>query len=405
MIYKIRELNLKTKEQAVKEFARIGSSPAGQEIMSNKILPLALKIKEVDVRAANILKQEMLARDGDVVTSRNTLIKAEGTTDIIILGNKKAIKNLTEKIKIQPFGLKKLSDELSKFILKLDDIRNKKKIIIGGNDFNLAEEGAVIMGILNVTPDSFYDGGFYFEKEKAFKRAEEIIEQGAQIIDIGGVSTRPGSKPANTREELTRVIPVIDYIAKKFNILISIDTFRSEVAEKAIAAGAKIINDISGLSIDKNIMDVAAKSGASVVIMHMQGTPENMQLNPNYNNVVEEIYEYLDYRAYKAIEAGIGEDKIIIDPGIGFGKTLEDNLEILNRLSEFNSMGYPLLVGVSRKSFIGSLLGGVSAQDRFEGSLAAAVCAFLNGAGILRVHDVKETINAIKVAKSIKESF
>jgi dihydropteroate synthase len=401
----IRKLDIRIKEQGIKEFAKIGATLQGQHIMVNKIFPLILKIKGIDVKAANILKQEMLARDGDVVTSRDTLVKAEGFTDIIILGNEEAIKKLIEKIKMQPFGLKKLSEELNEFLLKLHKVSNKKILRIGGRDFNLGEGGAIIMGILNVTPDSFYDGGYYFEADRAFKRAEEMIGQGAHIIDIGGMSTRPGSKPVNAAEEISRVIPVIENISKKFDVLISIDTYRSEVAKSAVNAGVKIINDISGLSLDENIINVARESKSSAVIMHMQGTPEDMQVKPAYNDVIEEIYEYFFERTNKVLQAGITEDKIIIDPGIGFGKKVEHNCEILSRLSEFTSLGYPVLVGASRKSFIGSLLDGLPAQDRLEGSLAAAVCAFLNGASILRVHDVKETIRAIKIAKNIKNSF
>lgn len=404
MAYIIRKLNIRTKKQGLEEFAKIGASLPGQHIMVNKIFPLALKVKNIDVRAANILKQEMLSRDGDVVTSRQSLVKSEGLVNIIILGMEKAVLSLIDKIKMQPFGLKELSVQLAEYITLEQSISTRKIIKIGETDFNMDQEGVLIMGILNITPDSFYDGGQYFEKNSAFKRVEEIIEQGAHIIDVGGMSTRPGSKPVSLDEELNRTIPVIKYAAKNFGkIPVSIDTYRSEVASRAIDSGAVIINDISGLSADNMMMELASQSKSSIIIMHMQGNPENMQENPAYSDVVDEVYDYLYERTQKAIEAGIEKGKIIIDPGVGFGKKIEHNLEILSRFSEFNEMGYPVLIGVSRKSFIGNLLGGLSAEERLEGSIAAAVYAFINGASILRVHDVKETLHAIKITKAIKD--
>jgi dihydropteroate synthase len=404
MSYKIRKLNIITKKQGLEEFSKIGASRPGQHIMVNKIFPLSLKVKDVDVRAANILKQEMLSRGGDVVTSRQSLVKSEGIANIIILGTEKAISSLIDKIKMQPFGLKKLSGQLTEYIALGQSINTRKIIKIGGTDFNMALEGALIMGILNITPDSFYDGGQYFEKSSAIKRAEEIIEQGAHIIDVGGMSTRPGSKPVSLDEELSRTIPVIEHVAKNSKRTpISIDTCRSEVAKRAIDAGAAIINDISGLSADNKMMGLASQSKSSIIIMHMQGNPENMQVNPNYGDVVDEVYDYLYERAEKAVDAGVEKEKIIVDPGIGFGKKVEHNLELLSRFCEFNEMGYPVLAGVSRKFFIGNLLGGLPAQERFEGSIAAAVYAFLGGASILRVHDIKETLRAIKIAKEIRD--
>ena len=404
MGYTIRKLNLKTKKQGLEEFGKIGASLPGQHIMVNKIFPLALKVKDVDVRAANILKQEMLSRGGDVVTSRQSLIKSEGLVNIIILGTEKAILSLTDKIKMQPFGLKELSVRLAEYIALGQSINTRKIIKIGPVDFNMEQEGALIMGILNVTPDSFYDGGQYFKKGDAFKRADEIIEQGAHIIDVGGMSTRPGSKPVSLDEELSRTIPVIEHVAKNFKkTTISIDTCRPEVAKRAIDAGAAIINDISGLSADNKMMELAFQSKSSIIIMHMQGNPENMQENPTYSDVVDEVYDYLCERTLKSVEAGIEKEKIIVDPGIGFGKKVEHNLEILSRFCEFNEMGYPVLAGVSRKFFIGNLLGGLPAEERLEGSIAAAVYAFLSGASILRVHDIKETLRALKIAKAIRD--
>ena len=409
MDFKIRALNIKNRQEGLKEFEKIGATPAGSRIMVEKIFPVSLKIRGIGPVAANILKQEMLARGGDVVTSRNTLIKACGKTgedsktDVIIQGTLNDIKSLIDKIAEQPFGLRGLAGELKDYLDRLDKIAKRAGLAIGEKKFN-PDEDIIIMGILNVTPDSFYDGGHYFEKDKAFRRVETIAGEGAQIIDVGGMSTRPGSLPVSFEEEIDRIIPIIKYIKKNFDVLISADTYRSEVARRAIDAGAHIINDISGLSMDKNMAGVIAEGGVSVIIMHIKGTPENMQKNPEYENVIDEIYGYLEDRTDMAVNSGIKPEKIIIDPGIGFGKTLEHNLEIINKISEFKVLGYPVMIGASRKSFIGGILD-LPVGERLEGSLAAAVYSVINGADILRVHDVGETVRAVKVARSIINGF
>lgn len=409
MGFKIRALNIKNRQEGLKEFKKIGATPAGSKIMVEKIFPLSLKIRGISPVAANILKQEMLARAGDVVTSRNTLAGArdreEGAsgTDVIIQGTVKSIKSLAEKIQEQPFGLKALAGDLRRYLERFDKNKKRERIRIGNKNFNPAVD-IIIMGILNVTPDSFYDGGYYFDKDKAYARVESMVSEGADIIDVGGMSTRPGSLPVNAEEEIERVIPVIEHIKKNYDILISADTYRSEVAGKAIDAGANMINDISGLSMDKNMKEVIAASGVSAVIMHIKGTPENMQENPEYKNVIDEIYDYLEDRTGMAVASGIEPEKIIIDPGIGFGKTLEHNLEIINKISEFKALGYPVMIGASRKSFIGGIIG-LPAGERLEGSLAAAVYSVINGINVLRVHDVKETLRAVSVAKSIINGF
>lgn len=403
MKFKIRALNIKTRQEGLKEFEKIGATAAGSRIMVDKIFPISLKIRGINPLAANILKQEMLARGGDVVTSRDSLMKTGSKADVIIQGTIKSVRSLIGKIKQQPFGLEALSKDLKCFIDNLDKNKKREKLIIGKKEFNL-DKDILVMGILNVTPDSFYDGGYYFEKDKACRRAETIVKEGAHIIDIGGMSTRPGSLPVSFEEEVGRIIPVIEYISKNYDILVSADTYRSEVARRAIDVGAHIINDISGLSMDSNMAKVIAEGDVSVVIMHIKGTPENMQKNPEYENVIDEIYDYLEDKTGIAIDSGIKPGKIIVDPGIGFGKNLEHNLEILNKVYEFRMLGYPVLIGASRKSFIGGILD-LPLEERLEGSLAAAVCSVIGGVNILRVHDVAETIRAVKIAKRIINGF
>ncbi len=403
MKYKIRALDIKNRAEGMSEFEKIGSTVVGQKIMVEKLFPLAVKVKGLKVLAINILKQEMLARGGDVVTSRDTLLKTRGTTDVIIEGEKKSFESLILKLRMQPFGLSGLADELEVFLKDYKNNRNKKNFSIGKKKFDLISH-TLVMGIINVTPDSFYDGGKYNHKDQAVKRISEMIADGADIIDIGGLSSRPGSKPISPEEELERTIPVVESVSNNFDTLISIDTYRSEIALEAISAGAHMVNDISAFTMDKNMAGMIADKGVSVTLMHMQGKPESMQKNPQYNNVIDEIYEYLDGKASAAVDAGISPDKIVLDPGLGFGKALDHNLSILNKISEFRSMRYPIMIGASRKSFIGAVLG-LPVEDRLEGSLAAAVWSVINGANILRVHDVAETVRSVKIARAIMSGF
>jgi dihydropteroate synthase len=257
------------------------------------------------------------------------------------------------------------------------------------------------MGILNVTPDSFYDGGRRPDAHKAVADAIAMVEAGADIIDIGGESTRPGARPVSLDDELARVLPVIRALRHLTQLPISIDTYKAGVAKAALAEGADVVNDISALTFDSGMVDLVAAEKVPVVLMHMQGTPRTMQVEPHYSDVVAEVRDFLARRVEFAVERGIEREKIIIDPGIGFGKTLEHNLALLRGLPDLARVGQPLLVGVSRKGFIGKLLNAVP-EERLEGSVAAAVAAVLAGAHVIRVHDVKATRKAIRVADAIR---
>ncbi len=257
-----------------------------------------------------------------------------------------------------------------------------------------------IMGVLNVTPDSFSDGGKFLSLDKAIAQALKMVEEGVDIIDIGGESTRPGSQPVTLKEETQRVIPVIEALVKKIQIPISIDTYKSQIARQALEAGAEMVNEISGLRFDSEMVKLAAKYNVPVVIMHIKGTPQNMQENPYYENVIKEIKDYFEERINFADSAGIKEENIILDPGIGFGKRFEDNLAILKNLKEFKKLERPLLVGLSRKSFIGKILD-LPVEERLEGSLGALAYSIMKGANVARVHDVKESVRVAKVVDAI----
>ncbi len=262
----------------------------------------------------------------------------------------------------------------------------------------------LVMGILNVTPDSFSDGGKFADLDAALKRAEQMISDGADILDIGGESTRPGSRRIPVDEEIARVVPVIEAIAKRFDIPISIDTTKSEVAQGAVKAGAEIINDISGLRFDPSIADVAAKHRTGLVLMHSRGEFETMHSQPPVEHIMTEVAADFRRAITKAEASGVRPESIVLDIGIGFGKTLDQNLELIAKLdklvTEFDK--YPLLVGTSRKSFISKILDGAPPNERLSGSLASVAIAVWNGAKIVRVHDIKETVDAIRVTESIK---
>ena len=263
-----------------------------------------------------------------------------------------------------------------------------------------APNHTLIMAILNVTPDSFSDGGKFADPNQAVNRALNLMEEGADMIDIGGESTRPGAEPVSLDEELNRTIPVIKSIRKESDCLISIDTYKSAVAKAALNAGANVVNDISGFTFDSKMAPLVAKKNASVILMHIKGTPRDMQKNPHYDNLIEEIKSFFQQQVELAKIAGVRSKKIILDPGIGFGKRLEDNFAIIRELGQICAMGYPILLGPSRKSFIGMTLD-TPVEERLEGTLASITAGIMNGARIVRVHDIVETRRAVTITEKI----
>ncbi len=261
-----------------------------------------------------------------------------------------------------------------------------------------------VMGILNVTPDSFSDGGLYLDKERAIDHGLRMVEDGADMIDIGGESTRPGSEPVSLEEELNRTIPIVEAISQRVNVPISIDTYKAEVARRALDAGATMVNDISGLRFDPEMARLVADKEVPVVIMHRQGTPKEMQINPVYDDLISEVIAYLQESIHIAKKAGIKEDRIIVDPGIGFGKTMEHNLKIIKNLKRLKEVRRPILIGTSRKSFIGHILGNVPPGERLFGTASTIAIAILNGADMIRVHDVKEMTEVVKLADAVKRA-
>ena len=394
--FQARVLHIATPLDAERELRCIKVDSGGIAMMSSKMLTRCVKLCGLQCRQANILKQEMLALGGDAAVARGTVACSIDHTDVILIGTVKQLHKLCSKLAPQPFGLPALAAELAQLLAHIVTPPKFWKT----SQRALSLEHPLIMGILNVTPDSFSDGNQYADPHRAVDRVLELIDQGADIIDIGGESTRPGAPAVSTDEELKRVIPVLSALAGKVDCALSIDTTKSSVAQTAVSAGAEIINDISGLTFDRQMAAVAAQSGAGIVIMHTRGTPQEMQSDTTYTDLIGEIMLALHRSVQLAQEAGVGQDRIAVDPGIGFGKGAAHNLEILRRLREFTSLGLPVLAGPSRKSFIGKTLTRVTDQRLF-GTAATVALAVANGASILRVHDVHEMRDVADMAHAI----
>lgn len=393
----LRRLALSSPEEAARELARIGVDPAGISRMLPKLDVVALLVPAVRPPAANILKQEMLSLGGDAAVARGTVACSIESTDVLLIGNLVQLRRLCDKLEYQPFGLKPLAVE----ILTSLDLDRKKPEYWKIRNGTVSLKKPVIMGILNVTPDSFSDGGRFAEHSSALEQALRMVDEGADIIDVGGESTRPGAMEVSDEEEIRRVVPVISSIVSKTAIPVSIDTWKSGVARAAVDAGASIVNDISGLSFDPEMPAVVAATGVGAVLMHTRGRPQTMQSNTGYDDLMGEIAASLRKSAETAILHGISNDSIVVDPGICFGKDIKGNLEIIRRLAEFTSLGYPVLVGPSRKSFIGKVLGLDSAGERIFGTAATVAIAVANGASILRVHDVKAMRDVAEMAMAV----
>jgi dihydropteroate synthase len=398
----IRVLRL-DREGLLWQMRRMGVSEGGIERMLGKGDFLQIFLPKAPYFLANIIKQKMLALGGENAVSWEAVKGGEGETDCLILGTRKQIEALISYLKEQPFS--SIKEIVSEFEEILNNIGREEWFLpLPFHPLSLGKKPK-IMGILNLTPDSFYDGGRYNELDRAIARAEEMAEEGADIIDVGGESTRPGSEPVSVEEEMRRVLPVIRELAKRVDLPISIDTYKSEVARAAIEEGAEIVNDISAMRFDERMLEVVRGKKVGVVLMHMKGTPKDMQVNPYYEDVVGEVYDFLRERAEWAMKNGVDKDHLIIDPGIGFGKRVSDNLELIKRLPEFKSLGLPILIGPSRKSFIGHILGGLPPEERLEGTASAVAISVMKGANIIRVHDVREMKRVIEVAYAIKEGF
>ena len=394
----MRHLQIGLPSEALHVLKEIGVDPYGIQAMVPKMYTLNVIVRGIACKVANIIKQEMLSIGGDVAVSRGTVDCSIDKTDAVIIGTAKQVRRFAEKISVQPFGLKRFSDDLQ---ILLRNIEQRDFILETPERTMSLGERTAIMGIINMTPDSFSDGSRFNNLEEAVACAEQMEEEGADIIDIGGESTRPGADPVSAKEELARVIPLIKKLKRRVRIPLSIDTTKAEVAGRAIDEGAEIVNDISAMQFDAEMASVVARSGVPVVLMHMRGTPKTMQEGDlTYLSLIDTIIDFLQNRIQAARTAGIHEEKIIVDPGFGFGKTMEHNLQLLRHLDELKTLGRPILVGTSRKKFIGRVTGG-GPKERLDGTAATVAASIKNGAHIVRVHDVKFMKNVARMTDVI----
>lgn len=386
MLYKIAAAALDA------ELDGLGMNPGAASILTGKSEIIPFKLVAVRTPAANIIKQEMLAAGGDCAVPAGCVTCAKDRVDIILLGTRKHYKILSYKLKQMPyFGMPVLVKELDAVLAQ------PTKLTRLANGQVLTYEQAVIMGIINITPDSFYAPS-RADLDTALTQAGKMLAAGAGILDIGGASTRPGTELVTREAEQQRVVPVLRELRRHFpHCILSVDTYWADTAVAALAAGADIINDVSAMSMDAQMLPLIVKTKAPVILMHMRGTPKDMQQQCDYKNVVQEVAIALQERVELLLEQGVGADKIILDPGIGFAKTPDQNLELLRNLEALTGSSYPVLLGTSRKSTIGTVLGGLPPEERLEGTLATTARGLEAGVNIFRVHDVQENLRLTRM--------
>ncbi len=389
-------LHIEEKE-SVALMTRFGVSERGREIMRERFSCLTFVVKGISCAGANALKQHLLSLGGEAAVPAHAITGQGAPCDVLVSLRKDRIPALVSRLREQWFHLPELAEEIERFATAQGP----------WYDFSfdrIPHDRPAIMGIVNVTPDSFSDGGKYRTTEAAVRHAEHLLAEGADIIDIGGESSRPGAEPVPVEEEMRRVLPVITILRNSHSqAVISVDTAKPEVALAALTAGADVINDITALT-DPKMREVAATFKVPVVLMHMKGSPQTMQQDPVYDDVIAEINAFLDEAISRAVESGVSRERIIIDPGFGFGKTVFHNLTMLRHLEAFSIHRLPILVGVSRKSFIGAAIRRNTPDERLTGTTAAHVFAITKGAAILRVHEVTAVRETIALCRAIKEA-
>jgi len=393
----VRLLALDNRQDLDRELARIGADRASWDIFSDKYRSLAVKVDDLSLAGANILKQTALSIGADCAVNTGVVSGKAGRTAAVLFVTGRQLGVLMAKLREQPRCVARLVPGLESIESRL--LAPDQTVRFGRSRVDLSAR-TYVMGILNVTPDSFYDGGRHFDPEAAAARALEMQEQGADFIDIGAESTRPGSEPVSAKQQLARMVPVMKSIRRRLRVPVSVDTTSARVAETVLDAGAKMVNDISGFAFDRRMASVVAQAGVPCVVMHIRGRPKTMQRKPEYQDLMAEVVAGLEQALERGEKAGVKRTQMIVDPGIGFGKTAGHNLEILRRIAELRTLGRPVLAGPSRKSFLGKVLG-LSPEQRLEGSLAASVLAAKNGAAILRVHDVEQTVRALRVVDAV----
>ena len=397
---RITPLKIENQNQARELLNAFGVTHQGIKILSPKSVPIAFKIEGISSWEVNIIKQHLLSLGSDSAISRDALVKRV-KTDTLIFGSVSQLKKLCDKLSNQPFNLKKIAQTIS---ASLDNMF-KESFSFKARRKTLKIKQPLVCGIINITTDSFSGDGLLMPgKDSVLLKASKMIRAGAKIIDVGAESTRPFSKPIKESEEIKRITPAVKALRKEFKkTLISVDTYKYKVAKQALDAGADIINDITALRGSLRMAELIVKYKAGCVLMHMKGKPSNMQKNPRYKDVTGELIDFFTERLSFCVKKGIKNEQIMLDPGIGFGKRLEDNLKIINDLYKFKMFGLPIFLGLSRKSFIGQALG-LSVDKRLNATVAANMFALSRGANVLRVHDVRENYEAAKLFSKLSNS-
>ncbi len=375
----------------LEELRKVGADEAGSALMAPKMRFRLIKVYDLAPKQANIIKQEMLSKGGDAAVARGTVDGSVERTDVLMMGTEKQFRAVIKKLRMQPFGLARLAAELEEV---LDNLQGRKPRVLNcrGKKLPLGER-TLVMGILNVTPDSFSDGGRFYDLESALAHARRMEAEGADIIDVGGESTRPGHTPVSVEEEKDRVMPVLKALLAETRLPVSVDTTKAPVARCALELGAHIINDQWALRADPEMAPLVAQYGVPLVMMHNQRGTE-------YRDLMGDMVRYFRESIDLALRAGIPRENIIIDPGIGFGKTVEQSLEAIRRMRELDCLGLPVLLGTSRKSVIGKTLD-LPPDQRVEGTGATVALGIANGADIVRVHDVKEMVRVARMTDAL----
>lgn len=379
--------------------AATSSDPEGVGIMTRKARVFPVAIRHVPLKAAPLLKQELLAVGGDAAQARGIADHSVAESDVVLMATWGQYQRLLPKLRRQPFQLRALADAIDAGLRHY--VAKAPRRVSGLHRAFEVGGRTLVMGVVNVTPDSFSDGGRFLSPEAAVAHARTLVAEGADLLDIGGESTRPGAAPVDPEEEFRRIRPVLEALDADRSVPLSVDTRHAEVARRAFGAGADLVNDVSGLA-DPAMAPLLGETGAPVIVMHMRGDPTTMASLAHYTDLRAEVFEELTRSVRRAEAAGVAADRILIDPGLGFAKTGPQSLELLAHVGELRSLGYPVVVGASRKSFLGAALGGVPVGERVEASVAAAVLAARAGAHIVRVHDVAATARALAVVEAVR---